>query len=90
MGLVNDCGAFKVARRMFGDPQRGPRLSAYKWIFCALHFCEDCLLAALTVSAVPAVIDEPGGTLHPPGRGGRKREGGAAGREGELLLHHFS
>ena len=31
-----------------------------------LHFCEDCLLAALTVSAVPAVIDEPGGMLHPP------------------------
>lgn len=23
-------------------------------------------MAALTVSAVPAVIDEPGGTLHPP------------------------
>lgn len=45
--------------------RRGP-LPACKWIFCALHFCEDCLLAALTISAVPAVIDEPGGTLHPP------------------------
>lgn len=40
-------------------------LSACKWIFCVHRFCEDCLLAALTVSAVPAVIDEPGGTLHP-------------------------
>lgn len=62
---------------------RGP-LSASKWIFCVLHFCEDCLLAALTVSAVPAVIDEPGGILHPLAE---ERE---RGREGELLLHHFS
>lgn len=39
---------------------RGGLLSACKWIFCARRFCEDCLLAALTVSALPAVIDEPG------------------------------
>lgn len=40
-------------------------------------------MAALTVSAVPAVIDEPGGTLHPlvetrvrvsEREGGRERE----------------
>lgn len=47
-------------------------LSAYKWIFYVLHFCEGCLLAALTISAVPAVIYEPGGTLHPPGGGERE------------------
>lgn len=79
------------------EPAEAP-LSACKWIFCVLHFCEDCLLAALTVSAVPAVIDEPGGTLHPPvderekerkrdTEGEREKERGG---ERELLLHHFS
>jgi len=56
-GNVDDCSARRVL---------GSSLRACKWIFCALHFCEGCLLAALTISAVPAVIDEPGGTLHPP------------------------
>lgn len=61
-----------------------PAASARKWIFCVLRFCEACLLAALTVSAVPAVIDEPGGALYSPGEE-REREI-EGGREAESLL----
>lgn len=43
-------------------------------------------MAALTVSAVPAVIDEPGGTLHPL----VVQRNSYRSRERELLLYHFS
>lgn len=52
---------------------RGGLLSACKWIFRVHRFCEDCLLAALTVSALPAVIDEPGASAPSPTPA--KREG---------------
>lgn len=44
-------------------------------------------MAALTVSAVPAVIDEPGGTLHPPVEE-RERERGRIAAPSFLMTLH--
>lgn len=100
MGRGNRPRCFQSCRAERSGTCRGaPTLSGRKWIFRALHFCEDCLLAALTVSAVPAVIDEPGGTFctppHPPTplflphpHGSRGREGGRIAAPSFLMTLH--